>query len=38
MCATFALLVSPLFAFSATLALFAVAAFVMQFFVQARGA
>jgi SHS family lactate transporter-like MFS transporter len=34
MCAAFALLVSPLFAFSATLATFAVAAFVMQFFVQ----
>ncbi|WP_081685583.1 MFS transporter [Candidatus Solirubrobacter pratensis] len=33
-CAVFALLVSPLFAFSSTLAMFAIAAFVMQFFVQ----
>src|SRR3954466_7110882 len=36
MCAAFALVVSPLFAYAPTLALFAVAAFVMQFF--ARGA
>src|SRR3954447_2422366 len=34
MCAAFALVVSPLFAYAPTLALFAVAAFVMQFFVQ----
>src|SRR3954463_7767293 len=34
MCAAFALLVSPLFAFAPTLALFAAGAFVMQFFVQ----
>src|ERR1700754_5203342 len=34
MCATFALLVSPLFAFSPTIATLAIAAFVMQFFVQ----
>jgi SHS family lactate transporter-like MFS transporter len=34
MCAAFALVVSPLFAFAPTLALFAAAAFVMQFFVQ----
>jgi len=33
-CAAFALLISPLFAFAPTLALFAAAAFVMQFFVQ----
>src|SRR3954468_1746314 len=34
MCAAFALVVSPLFAFAPTLALFAAGAFVMQFFVQ----
>jgi SHS family lactate transporter-like MFS transporter len=34
MCAAFALLVSPLFAYAPTLALLAAAAFVMQFFVQ----
>jgi SHS family lactate transporter-like MFS transporter len=34
MCAAFALLISPAFAFAPTLALLAVAAFVMQFFVQ----
>src|SRR3954449_10657594 len=34
MCAAFALLVSPAFAFSPTLATLALAAFVMQFFVQ----
>src|SRR4051812_42030474 len=34
MCAAFALLVSPLFAFAPSLALLAAAAFVMQFFVQ----
>jgi SHS family lactate transporter-like MFS transporter len=33
-CAAFALVVSPLFAFAPAIALFAVAAFVMQFFVQ----
>jgi SHS family lactate transporter-like MFS transporter len=33
-CAAFALVISPLFAFAPTLALFAAAAFVMQFFVQ----
>ena len=34
MCAAFALVVSPLFAFSPTIATLAIAAFVMQFFVQ----
>jgi SHS family lactate transporter-like MFS transporter len=34
LCAAFALLVSPLFAFSPTVATLAIAAFVMQFFVQ----
>src|SRR4051812_29567042 len=34
MCAAFALLISPAFAFAPTLALLAVSAFVMQFFVQ----
>jgi MFS transporter, SHS family, lactate transporter len=34
MCAIFALFVSPLFAFSPTIATLAIAAFVMQFFVQ----
>jgi SHS family lactate transporter-like MFS transporter len=34
MCAAFALLVSPLFAYAPTLGLLAAAAFVMQFFVQ----
>jgi SHS family lactate transporter-like MFS transporter len=34
LCAGFALLVSPLFAFSPTIATLAIAAFVMQFFVQ----
>jgi MFS transporter, SHS family, lactate transporter len=34
MCALFALLVAPLFAFSPTIATLAIAAFVMQFFVQ----
>jgi SHS family lactate transporter-like MFS transporter len=33
-CAAFALVIAPLFAFAPTLALFAAAAFVMQFFVQ----
>jgi SHS family lactate transporter-like MFS transporter len=34
LCAAFALIVSPLFAFAPTLALIAVGAFIMQFFVQ----
>jgi SHS family lactate transporter-like MFS transporter len=34
MCAAFALIVSPLFAFAPTLALIALGAFIMQFFVQ----